>query len=34
MGELCQYANQTDDVKCVLLHGGDLFSSGNDVEAF
>ena len=32
--ELLHYANLDDRVKCVVLHGGALFSSGNDVEAF
>ena len=32
--ELCKMANKTDEIKCVVLHGGNLFSTGNDVEAF
>ena len=32
--ELFEYANKDDNVKCVVLHGGEIFSAGNDVEAF
>jgi peroxisomal 3,2-trans-enoyl-CoA isomerase len=32
--ELFHYANTDDRVKCIVLHGGSLFSAGNDVEAF
>ena len=32
--ELFDYANKDDNVKCVVLHGGENFSAGNDVAAF
>ncbi len=32
--ELFDNANKDDRVKCVVLHGGEIFSAGNDVEAF
>ena len=32
--ELFTEANNDDKVKCIVLHGGQMFSAGNDVEAF
>lgn len=29
-----QLANEDDRVKCIVLHGGEDFSAGNDIEAF
>jgi enoyl-CoA hydratase/carnithine racemase len=34
LAELFTIANKDDNVKCVLLHGGEYFSSGNDLSAF
>jgi enoyl-CoA hydratase/carnithine racemase len=32
--DLLELANRVDRVKCIVLHGGEIFSAGNDVEAF
>ncbi len=32
--ELFTEANNDDKVKCIVVHGGQTFSAGNDVEAF
>lgn len=34
LDELMQYANKSQKVKCVVIHGGKFFSAGNDLEAF
>ena len=32
--QLIKQAEQDDEVKCILFHGGSFFSSGNDLSAF
>ncbi len=32
LGKIINEANQNDDVKVILLHGGRFFSSGNDLS--
>jgi peroxisomal 3,2-trans-enoyl-CoA isomerase len=34
LGDIFIYANRDERVKCIVIHGGDSFSAGNDVEAF
>ena len=34
LAELFRQANTDESIKCILLHGGDYFSAGNDLEAF
>ena len=34
LGDLFIAANKDDNIKCILLHGGDIFCTGNDIEAF
>lgn len=34
LAELFNMANENEDIKVILLHGGRFFSSGNDLGAF
>jgi enoyl-CoA hydratase/carnithine racemase len=34
LGELFKMADENDEIKVILLHGGKFFSSGNDLSAF
>ena len=34
LGDLIHMAEDDDDVKCILLHGGKYFCSGNDISMF
>lgn len=34
MAELLEFASKSEEVKCVVVHGGEIFTVGNDVEAF
>lgn len=34
LGEILDEATIDDRIKCVVLHGGEVFSAGNDLEAF
>lgn len=34
LADIFRKANLDDKIKCILLHGGDYFSAGNDLDAF
>jgi enoyl-CoA hydratase/carnithine racemase len=34
LGELFEMANDNDEIKVILIHGGRFYSSGNDLSAF
>ena len=34
LGELFEMANENEEIKVILLHGGKFFSSGNDLSSF